>query len=436
MKINRKNYEVWFLDFYEGRLSPEQIKELMGFLDLHYDLKEEFDSFENISLPPAKKVVFDSKNLLKKTSIRIVGDINEKNYDDFFIAYYEGDLDQEGKNNVLLFLEKNPSLKNSFELFSKVKTAPDKAIVFSAKESLKKKITVAVGSITEENYAEYFVAAMEGELTLQQHTELKEFLYKNPHLVKDYQLFGQTRLTVDTAIVFNRKEQLKKPVVSQNKSKVRILYYAVSAAASIIVLLAIYFMMNRGGIQKVNMAYRNIIEFKNHQVINNSGQLPDNSNAVDNSNNLQNYYSADSMVPEKENKTENTEYLYASALKTGVIIENNEVELSRITAYEDYYAMIMSKNDNKEQQNDRKDNGFMSLKDFALFNAKKAIAPEDKKDDVTPASKITGWDLAQAGVEQMGKLTGADAKLDRNENNKGFRLSLGENFEWAYNPSK
>lgn len=438
MKINRNNYEIWFLDYFEGRLSDEQVKELMEFLDLHYDLKEEFDSFENVSLPPAKKVVFDSKSILKKNVIASVGDINEKNYNDFFIGFYEGDLTDAEKSNVLQFVEKNPFLKKDFELFSKTKAEADKSVIFSAKASLKKQRTVEVKGISEVNYAEYFIAAAEGDLQLLQLSDLKEFLTKNPHLEKEYQLFKNTKVTPDTSIFFDRKELLKKPVAAIQKTRVRSLYYAVSAAASVIVLLSIYFLMNRENASNVrNMAYRADIELNKNLQHNDAEQIIENAKVP-----VYNYGSSQQNSVHGSNSdmqminTLSADCIYASSGNTGIIQGSNPEILPKKTVYEDYYAMKLEKIRNEAPAEEKKDNRFMSLKDFALFNAKKAAMPEEKKDAVTPETKITGWDLAQTGVEKVGKLSGTDARLSRNDNNKGFKISLGQNFELAYNPAR
>lgn len=438
MKITRNNYEVWFLDYFEGRLSPEQVKELMVFMELHYDLKEEFGNFENISLPPAKKIVFESKDILKKSCITSVGDINEKNYNDFFIAYHEDDLNEEEKDNVLQFVEKNPSLKKDFNLFSKTKVVPDTAKIYQAKQNLKKSSITPVRSINEKNYAEYFISAMEGDLTIQQHSELKEFLNINPHLHKDYNLFGQTKLAIDTAIVFNRKQQLKKKNVSEKKPQVRYLHYAVSAAASIIFLFTIYFLMNRNGLQKVNTAIRKNIKLQINNTQNNSDQIINNHANNYLANNVQQQNNPNVVIP-VNNMIENTEYKYVQALNTGLIRSNNENnpdEISKITVYQDYYAMMQKKRNEAVKKNEKKDDGFLSLKDFALFKTKKAMAPNEEKDKVTPSGKITGWDLAQAGVNQVNRLTGSDAKLTRGENDKGFKFSMGDNFELASNTAR
>jgi len=281
MKINRNNYEIWFLDYYEGRLDPEQVKALMAFLDLHYELKEEFDNFENISLPPAKDIIFDAKDSLKKKPVITVGEINEKNYEDFFIAETEGDLSKEQSEQLTAFLIKNSSLKKEFDLFCKTKIVPDNTIIFDAKQSMKKNIVTSVGSIDGKNYAEYFIAAMEGDLELAKLADLKEFLNKNPQRHKEYSLFGQTKLSIDTAIVFNRKQQLKQPSIPATiEEPVRIfnlkrLYYPVSIAASVLLLVGFYFLFNKTEVNKVYTADRNNIYFS--RVVHNIGKPVKNS---------------------------------------------------------------------------------------------------------------------------------------------------------------
>ena len=62
--INKNNYEAFFLDYYEGNLTTEQVAELLLFIEQHPEHKEEFESFENISLVPEKNS-FSVKSSLK-----------------------------------------------------------------------------------------------------------------------------------------------------------------------------------------------------------------------------------------------------------------------------------------------------------------------------------------------------------------------------------
>ena len=48
--ISRENYEIYFIDFFEGNLSEKDVDMLNSFLDSNIDLKIEFENFQNISL--------------------------------------------------------------------------------------------------------------------------------------------------------------------------------------------------------------------------------------------------------------------------------------------------------------------------------------------------------------------------------------------------
>ncbi|MDD4847986.1 MAG: hypothetical protein PHR53_04380 [Bacteroidales bacterium] len=140
-KINRNNYEIFFLDYSEGNLSQEDSILLMRFLQENPDLKMEWETFiadDLESLKPDKSIVFEGRNQLKKSFINAIGSINENNYTTRFIAFYEGDLSEQEQDEIFDFIAKNPHLKNEFEQFEKTFLQPDKKIVFTDKDSLKK----------------------------------------------------------------------------------------------------------------------------------------------------------------------------------------------------------------------------------------------------------------------------------------------------------
>jgi len=138
MKIDRNNYEVFIIDFFDGKLDAEATSALMLFLDENPDLKEEFELFKQ-PLPKPKQIVFEKKETLKKQAVKAVAEINEDSYENYFIGFYEGDLNQEEKADLEIFLGLNEFLQKEFELFGKLKLQADTSIFFPAKETLKKK---------------------------------------------------------------------------------------------------------------------------------------------------------------------------------------------------------------------------------------------------------------------------------------------------------
>ena len=138
MKINRNNYEIFFLDYMDGNLDPALIAELLIFLEENPDLKEEFEDFELISVSVESSVIFKDKNNLKKNHVTGIDNINSTNYQNYFIASLENDLNAEELNQLKLFFKKNPSLINEYKLFENTFLSPDKKIIFLDKKTLKR----------------------------------------------------------------------------------------------------------------------------------------------------------------------------------------------------------------------------------------------------------------------------------------------------------
>jgi len=84
MGINKENYEAYFLDYQEGTLATEQVAELMVFLEVYPELKEELEVFELVSVEPDDTVKLGSKNFLKKTDYVSTKNINSNNYEEWF----------------------------------------------------------------------------------------------------------------------------------------------------------------------------------------------------------------------------------------------------------------------------------------------------------------------------------------------------------------
>ena len=66
--ITRDNYEIYFIDYFDGNLSDADISCLFDFLDNNEDLRQEFLSFEemNVSIAVDTDFNFKTKNELKQ----------------------------------------------------------------------------------------------------------------------------------------------------------------------------------------------------------------------------------------------------------------------------------------------------------------------------------------------------------------------------------
>jgi len=132
--INLSNYEAYFLDYHEGSLSPNLVKELMDFIAKNPELREELESFEPITLKDTK-INYSEKQALKK---QLTG-INPSNFDEYAIEYVEGTLSVGLQKELNAFIAQNPRYQKELELYSKTKLVPDSSIVFEDKSSLKRR---------------------------------------------------------------------------------------------------------------------------------------------------------------------------------------------------------------------------------------------------------------------------------------------------------
>ncbi len=131
--INRSNYEIYFIDYFDGRLHEKSRKELFAFLKANADLKDEFDRFGNVSIEANPLIAFGGKDQLKKDVITLF------NYKTWLAAYVEKDLTDSQIKEFETFLSKNNSIKPELEILKQIRIVPDEKIIFPKKNDLKKK---------------------------------------------------------------------------------------------------------------------------------------------------------------------------------------------------------------------------------------------------------------------------------------------------------
>ncbi len=245
MKINRDNYEAYFLDFHEGQLSPEMAEEVMLFVEMNPDLKSALNEFEPITLADDQDIVFENKAFLKKNQVFATSQIDDSNYEEFLIAETEGLLNPLQLASLEEFISINPQFEKDRRLYAMAHLHADNEVVFEAKESLKQK-AIAVGPIDAGTFETYMARELEGDLNDEEKLQFAEFMQYNPHLEKDHKLYKHTILSAETKIVFENKDQLKQSVTPVR----RIGYYALSAAASLALIMSVYFLLDRNDIPK------------------------------------------------------------------------------------------------------------------------------------------------------------------------------------------
>jgi hypothetical protein len=135
MKLDRHNYEEYFILYLDNELDSESRREVENFAQANPDLKAELDMLLQSKLNPDPDIVFDNKEslLVRNSSL-----VNMANYEDWLISYIDNELTEEERKDVKNFVIAHPAIQKELDLFQKVKLQPE-AIVFPNKELLYRK---------------------------------------------------------------------------------------------------------------------------------------------------------------------------------------------------------------------------------------------------------------------------------------------------------
>ena len=230
MKIDRSNYEAFFLDYLDGNLSEELRVELDVFLINNPDLSEELNDVRttiadfDLMHKTGLEEKFAFKNDLKKSESFSVSLIIEE----LLVKELEGDLSQEEKSQLQTFEITNSNVAAVRSIISKTKLT-SQAIFFDNKAELLWPNNIDLNGMP---YA--LIAKVEGELNSAQEAQIQKILNTNPQLKSELSLYEKTKLRPQN-IVFEDKASLRKKeavIISM-----RNLYYSFSSAAAVIALI-------------------------------------------------------------------------------------------------------------------------------------------------------------------------------------------------------
>ncbi len=135
MKINRNNYETFFLLYADNELTTEEKKYVDDFVTQHPDLKEELDMLMQTILPIEPSACFPEKESLFRTT-DTESLVNITNYEEWFVRYADDELSNEEKAATEMFVYKHPECQADFELIQRTRLTPDMNIRFTDKKSL------------------------------------------------------------------------------------------------------------------------------------------------------------------------------------------------------------------------------------------------------------------------------------------------------------
>ena len=123
MKINRHNYEEYFILYADNELSSDDRRLVEEFADLNPDLKDELDTYLNTVLLPDTFVGFENKEELHR-------------YDESLISYIDNELPAAEKTEFEKLVNTTPFLQKELEFYRKTKLQPETDIVFENKSVL------------------------------------------------------------------------------------------------------------------------------------------------------------------------------------------------------------------------------------------------------------------------------------------------------------
>ena len=135
MTINRHNYEVFLVDYLDGKLKPSLVGELLMFFELNPDLKNEFEGLEDAVLV-GETIAYPHKSDLKKKSFLKNGIETEVDY--LCIASIEGVLTDEERARLDAELNENDDRRAELKFYQKTIIQPSPPIIFPNKSRLKR----------------------------------------------------------------------------------------------------------------------------------------------------------------------------------------------------------------------------------------------------------------------------------------------------------
>ena len=449
MKINRDNYEAYFLDYHEGQLSPEMADAVMLFVEMNPDLKSALNEFEPITLADDKDIVFENKSFLKKNQVFATSQINDSNYEEFLIAETEGLLNTGQLASLEEFISINPQFEQDRRLYAIAHLQADNEVVFEAKDSLKQK-AIAVGPIDAVTFETYMVRETEGDLNAEEKLQFAEFMQYNPHLEKDHKLYKHTILSAETNIVFENKDQLKQSVTPFR----RIVYYALSAAASLALILSVYFLLNRNDIPG-NIAERGNVRNKiDQQIIKPAYPVPDNlvadntehdakvpSEHVNTNNKINNTpQPADANVKTNNTKTDlaiadrqSIEPMQTKAVRKVTtrqfvdpqftFIRSSQMYMNKQIEF--YYNLKLAEQIEYAQINTKDKNPGKTILNAATGKAEELFATNQNKPTKEGKKNISLWTFAELGVQTFNTVTSSELELNLRKDEEGKVVAYG-----------
>lgn len=356
-------------------------------------------------------------------------EININNYESFIIDYFDNRLGPLETAQLLIFLENHPDLKNEFDGLSSMIIIASPESTYEFKESLKQPADKDAVNLSVNNYSFYFIAATEKDLSAKGYKALNKFLEENPLLQKDYDLFTACKITSDKSITFPSVNQLKK----QTRPFYDRYYISIGIAASILILISIFFNITPETKDSIDITVMNSME---QQISDEKAPIAEKENKIKNETSVSKINKAETAKPTQTvkkvsgNKATNAKREFAAPIKRierrSIIMNSTEIISENKTnnfysgLYDDIrlsqeLALAAKEDDNENriishQPNER------NIKTGRFINS--LVLTSEQLAEQLPQS-MNGWLIADIGMKGFNLITNNNYKIDRQLDGNG-----------------
>ena len=122
--------------------------------------------------------------------------VNQHNYEEFFLLYVDGELSATDKQAVEQFVQANPGLAEELEMLLQMRLT-DEPVLFEGKDILFRNETA---EINLHNYEEQFLLYVDNELNTVSKEKVETFVLQHPALQESFTLLKQTRLASEIIV--------------------------------------------------------------------------------------------------------------------------------------------------------------------------------------------------------------------------------------------
>jgi hypothetical protein len=337
------------------------------------------------------------------------------------VDYLDGKLSD--KEILLLedFLLINPDLRAELEGTEKITLSPEN-IVFNQKEFLKKPDLSL--PVNESNFEDFCIAESEGDLDRNQRNSLFDFTKSHPESDKLYMLYRQLHLIPDRKIDFPDKGRLRKTVLFIPRE---VMVPVLSVAAALAIMLVVYLKNDNLKDNMTGLAadFPTDLVDKNKSTENNNNSTISETTAIipeiSQASIIPLSSSKQKKQPPVEKKTKLQEKKSEDQKSNDILPQQKlnpsfQIKLPSVADNQVLSPSIESDKISYSKQNPKPVKPeYLSLSEYA----RQQLAVKVLGNSEAEPGRISAWDIADAGISGINKLTGGEMKLEKRTNASG-----------------